>query len=76
MVNGPFNTMKHRHIFLGSEGHTLMVDEFKYTSPLGILGKAADSIFLEGYMKKLLIQRNHILKNIAESSADHGSIVF
>jgi ligand-binding SRPBCC domain-containing protein len=76
MVNGPFNTMKHRHIFLASEGQTLMVDEFEYTSPLGILGKAADSIFLEGYMKKLLIQRNHILKNIAESSADHGYIVF
>jgi ligand-binding SRPBCC domain-containing protein len=69
MVNGPFHSMKHRHIFQVSEGHTLMVDEFEYTSPFGTLGKLADTIFLESYMKKLLIQRSHILKDIAESSA-------
>jgi ligand-binding SRPBCC domain-containing protein len=75
MVNGPFQSMKHRHIFQMSDGHTLMVDEFEYTSPLGILGKVADSIFLESYMKKLLIQRNHVIKNIAES-ANGGSTIF
>lgn len=76
MVDGPFHTMKHRHIFQVKEGYTLMVDEFEYKSPLGILGKVADLVFLKSYMKKLLNQRNHILKNIAESSADRGSIVF
>jgi ligand-binding SRPBCC domain-containing protein len=76
MVNGPFHTMKHRHIFQVKEGYTLMVDEFEYKSPLGILGKVADLIFLESYMRKLLSQRNHILKDIAESSADRSSIVF
>ena len=76
MVNGPFHTMKHRHIFQMKEGYTLMVDEFEYKSPLGILGKVADLVFLESYMRRLLNQRNHILKDIAESSADRGSIVF
>jgi ligand-binding SRPBCC domain-containing protein len=76
MVDGPFHTMKHRHIFQVKEGYTLMVDEFEYKSPLGILGKVADLVFLKSYMKKLLNQRNHILKDIAESSADRGSIVF
>jgi ligand-binding SRPBCC domain-containing protein len=76
MVDGPFHTMKHRHIFHVKEGYTLMVDEFEYKSPLGILGKVADLVFLKSYMKKLLNQRNHILKDIAESSADRGSIVF
>ena len=76
MVDGPFHTMKHRHIFQVKEGYTLMVDEFEYKSPLGILGKVADLVFLKSYMNKLLNQRNHILKNIAESSADRGSIVF
>jgi ligand-binding SRPBCC domain-containing protein len=76
MVDGPFHTMKHRHIFQVKEGYTLMVDEFEYKSPLGILGKVADLVFLKSYMKKLLNQRNHILKDIAESSADRGSIIF
>jgi ligand-binding SRPBCC domain-containing protein len=76
MVDGPFQTMKHRHIFQMKEGYTLMVDEFEYKSLLGILGKIADLLFLKSYMKKLLNQRNHILKDIAESSADRGSIVF
>ncbi len=76
MVDGPFHTMKHRHIFQVKERYTLMVDEFEYKSPLGILGKVADLIFLESYMRKLLNQRNHILKDIAESSADRRSIVF
>ncbi|RZK09719.1 MAG: cell division protein, partial [Flavobacterium sp.] len=68
MVKGPFDSMKHRHIFQASEAYTIMVDEFEYTSPLGILGKFADTLFLKSYMKKLLRQRNHILKDTAESS--------
>jgi ligand-binding SRPBCC domain-containing protein len=47
MVDGPFHTMKHRHIFQVKEGYTLMVDEFEYKSPLGILGKVADLLFLK-----------------------------
>ena len=74
MVKGPFHNMKHRHIFQMSHGYTVMVDEFVYTSPLGILGKLVDTIFLESYMKKLLIKRNHILKYIAESSGDRGKV--
>ena len=72
MVNGPFHSMRHRHIFKVSDRHTLMVDEFAYTSPLGILGNLADSIFLESYMTKLLIQRNHVIKRIAESPTNTG----
>jgi len=70
MVKGPFHNMKHTHIFHVSQGYTVMIDEFEYTSPLGILGKLVDTIFLESYMKKLLTQRNHILKDIAESSGN------
>jgi ligand-binding SRPBCC domain-containing protein len=76
MVKGPFHTMKHFHKFKGLDQHTLMVDEFKYTSPLGILGKVADFIFLKSYMTKLLTQRNYVLKNVAESWAESGAIGF
>jgi ligand-binding SRPBCC domain-containing protein len=68
MVKGPFHSMKHRHIFECNNGHTLMVDEFEYTSPFGILGKADFFIFKKNYINVFLKQRNHVLKNVAERS--------
>ena len=44
-----------------------MVDEFRYTSPLGILGVIADKLFLERYMRAFLIERVQYLKQRAES---------
>ena len=66
MFEGPFASMRHLHLFKRHEGQTLMIDEFEYKSPLGILGVVADSIFLKRYMKELLTQRNFVLKKIAE----------
>lgn len=67
MVSGAFKQFKHEHIFEEHEQGTLMVDRFDYTSPLGILGKIADSIFLKKYMTNLLITRNESVKEFAES---------
>ena len=44
-----------------------MKDVFDYTSPLGILGKIADGLFLKRYMRRLLEDRNQVLKQQAES---------
>lgn len=44
-----------------------MVDVFEYTSPLGILGNLADTLFLKNYMTALLTERNRVLKEFAES---------
>ncbi len=67
MVKGIFKRFKHEHTFKGNEGQTLMIDVFDYESPLGILGKIADKLFLERYMKKLLQKRNETIKEFAES---------
>lgn len=67
LVKGAFKHFKHEHFFEKLEnGNTLMKDIFDYTSPLGILGKLADFLFLEKYMTQLLEQRNHTLKQVAE----------
>ena len=42
-------------------------DFFDYKSPFGILGKIADKLFLKKYMTELLTERNHIVKEFAES---------
>jgi hypothetical protein len=44
-----------------------MTDVFDYESPLGVLGRLADSFFLKSYMKKLLEKRNQTIKEFAES---------
>lgn len=67
MVTGPFKMMKHKHVFQQKQEHTLMIDEFVYQSPLGILGKVADALFLKNYMKNLIEQRNEVIKQKAES---------
>ncbi|MGJ8685374.1 MAG: SRPBCC family protein [Nonlabens sp.] len=67
MEKGAFKSFRHEHHFETLEnGQTFMRDIFSYTSPLGILGKLADTLFLANYMTRLLEQRNLTLKQVAE----------
>ena len=66
MLEGPFQMMAHKHRFERKDGYTLMVDEFIYQSPLGILGKIADWLFLKKYMCNLIQHRNNTIKQQAE----------
>jgi ligand-binding SRPBCC domain-containing protein len=68
MVTGAFKKFKHQHIFSEQDQMTRMQDIFDYTSPLGLLGKLADFIFLKKYMTKLLITRNLYLKEMLENA--------
>ncbi|WP_439487178.1 SRPBCC family protein [Algoriphagus sp.] len=67
MVSGAFRSFRHEHHFIDSEGVTIMTDIFEYRSPMGILGLLADKLFLKKYMTKLLVERNSIVKEFAES---------
>jgi ligand-binding SRPBCC domain-containing protein len=68
MVSGTFKSLHHRHIFIEKGNSTIMKDEFFYESPLGILGKLADYLFLKKYLKKILQERNALIKSYAESN--------
>lgn len=67
MEKGIFKRFKHDHIFSRIGEHSLMVDVFDYESPLGILGKLADILFLKRYMKRFLEKRNQTIKHFAET---------
>jgi len=68
MVRGAFRRFDHDHQFERvSSGETRMFDLFDYTSPLGILGRLADAVFLERYMRDLLGERNRMIREVAES---------
>ena len=44
-----------------------MKDIFIFESPFGVLGKLVNSLFLKNYMFKLLIERNRVIKEYAET---------
>lgn len=67
MTKGVFKSFQHQHIFERTHQGTLMIDLFDFETPLGFLGKVVNSLFLVQYMTRLLEQRNHAIKKIAES---------
>jgi ligand-binding SRPBCC domain-containing protein len=70
MVKGPFKYLKHEHLFEEGPKGTMMTDIFEFQSPLGLLGRLTDKLFLERYMRKLLVKRNNLIKISAESNKE------
>lgn len=68
MQKGIFKSFTHRHSFESTDGGIWMRDEFIYQSPLGILGRLADVLFLKNYMRRFLIQRNQTIQQMAEQT--------
>ena len=68
MISGAFASMVHDHEFAGHPVGTLMSDRFAFKSPLGILGAMVDWVFLATYLRRFLVRRNEVLKQLAESA--------
>lgn len=67
MQRGAFKRWHHRHTFEAQGDVTLMIDDADYSSPLGLLGRIADHLFLKRYMARLLTVRNAHIKKVAEA---------
>ena len=67
LTKGVFKRFKHEHHFKKTKYGTEMTDVFDYSSPLGVLGRFADFLFLKSYMTKFLKIRNTEIKKFAES---------
>ena len=67
MQKGAFKSFRHEHHFIATEEGTLMKDFFDFQSPLGILGKLANILFLKAYMTRFLKNRNKVIKEFAET---------
>lgn len=66
MEKGAFKYLRHEHYFHHSEEGTTMKDFFHFQSPLGVLGKLANTLFLKSYMTNFLKNRNKVIKEFAE----------
>jgi len=67
MQKGAFKSLRHEHHFIATEEGTLMKEVFDFESPLGVLGKLANTLFLKSYMTNFLKNRNKTIKKFAES---------
>ena len=69
MIKGIFKFMQDDHYFRTlPSGATEMKDIFRFAAPLPILGRLAETIVLRRYMRALLLERNAVVKQIAEST--------
>lgn len=66
MQSGAFKSFRHEHHFTRQDDATLMTDVFVFQSPLGLLGRIANYLFLTRYMTNLLLKRNEVIKLHAE----------
>lgn len=65
---GDFKLLKHEHYFKPVENGTIMIDQCHFESPNGALGRFINKFYLEDYMTKLLVNRNKMIKQVAEGN--------
>ncbi|SHM69314.1 SRPBCC family protein [Mucilaginibacter sp. OK098] len=70
MVSGAFKSFRHEHLFYTVNNQTVMKDIFLFESPYGWLGRMANFLFLGLYMERLLLERNRVIKETAETTYD------
>lgn len=67
MLEGAFARFDHDHFFEAEGDTCVMRDVFDFSSPLGPLGHLVDRLYLDGYMRRFLLERNELVKAVAES---------
>ena len=64
---GAFKSFYHNHIFEQINNKVIMKDIFEFKTPFGVLGKIINALILTKHMRKLLIERNKVIKDFAET---------
>lgn len=67
MIKGDFKSFEHEHHFKAIDNGTIMIDIIQFETPYGNVGKMVNYIFLRSYIQKLLIKRNKVIKEYAET---------
>ena len=67
MVKGLFRSFFHEHRFEPTLSGTRMADRLVFEAPLGVLGRWAERALLESHLRRLLENRNAVVRRVAES---------
>jgi ligand-binding SRPBCC domain-containing protein len=71
MIAGPFQRFEHDHHFAPMDDGTRMRDEVRFTAGGGLLGRLTTRMFLRKQLKAFLMERNAMIKRLAESEDWH-----
>jgi len=66
LVKSTFRSLRHVHDFESRDAGTLMRDTLEWISPLGVLGKIADALFVGRHMRHFVATKQAALKRMAE----------
>jgi ligand-binding SRPBCC domain-containing protein len=67
MTRGLFRSFEHLHYFEQHADVTSIRDRLIFQAPLGPLGLVAERLVLRDYFQRFLMERNGIIKQVAES---------
>jgi ligand-binding SRPBCC domain-containing protein len=71
MIAGPFQHFEHDHHFAAMDDGTRMRDEVRFSARWGLLGRLACRTILRQRLKMFLMERNAMIKRLAESEDWH-----
>jgi ligand-binding SRPBCC domain-containing protein len=71
MIAGPFQHFEHDHHFAPMDDGTRMRDEIRFSVSGGLLGRVATRMFLRKRLKAFLMERNAMIRRLAESDDWH-----
>jgi ligand-binding SRPBCC domain-containing protein len=71
MISGPFRHFEHDHHFAPMDDGTRMRDEVRFSASGGVLGRLRTRMFLRKQLKGFLMERNAMIKRLAESEDWH-----
>ncbi|HET6330442.1 MAG TPA: SRPBCC family protein [Holophagaceae bacterium] len=75
MLKGAFKRFEHEHVFEAVEGGTLMRDTFDLCGPLAPLSWLPDRWILVPHMRALMLKRNALIKQMAESRQSKSAVL-
>lgn len=75
MIKGDFKSFRHEHHFKAADNGTIMIDMVEFESPYGTIGQLVNKFFLENYIEQLLLKRNEVIKEYAETAKWKAIIV-
>ncbi len=68
MTMGDFKSFTHEHHFKPIQNGTILIDLVDFESPYGLLGQMVNQFYLKNYITQLLINRNKLIQQYAEST--------
>ena len=63
-----FTSFQHNLYFKAIKNGSFLIDIIEYETSFGLIGKLLDKIFIKNHINKLLLHRNEIIKQYAETS--------